>query len=143
MFRATLSGKCAGPRRMTLKLLLKRGALIAAANWPTIAIQFVAETAFQALLAVPIIGAAVLVAVMLGGDLAELLRGNLRQMFSTISGTLMSEPVAFVAFITAFGIVLVGGSMLMFLVKGGTVEVLLAAEAEARPIEREPLTYET
>lgn len=128
---------------MTLKLLLKRGALIAAANWPTIAIQFVAETAFQALLAVPIIGAAVLVAVMLGGDLAELLRGNLRQMFSTISGTLMSEPVAFVAFITAFGIVLVGGSMLMFLVKGGTVEVLLAAEAEARPIEREPLTYET
>ena len=33
---------------MDLKLLLKRGALLAAANWPTIAIQFVAETTFQA-----------------------------------------------------------------------------------------------
>ena len=128
---------------MNLKLLLKRGALIAAANWPTIAVQFAAETTFQALLAVPIFGAAVLVAALLGGDLAEILRGNLRQMFSTITGTLMSEPVAFVAFLTAFAIVLVGGSMLMFLVKGGTVEVLLAAEAAAGPIEREPLTYDT
>ena len=63
-------------------------------------------------------------------------------MFTTIAGTLMSEPVALVAFMTAFSIVLLGGSVLMFLVKGGTVEVLLAAEAAAGPIELEPLTYE-
>ena len=43
--------------------------------------------------------------------------------------------MALVAFMTAFSIVLLGGSMLMFLVKGGTVEVLLAAEAAAGPIE--------
>ena len=128
---------------MNLKLLLKRGALVSAANWQTIAIQFAAETTFQVLLAVPIVGAAVLVAVLLGGDLAQLLRGNLREIFATITGTLMSEPVALVAFMTAFSIVLLGGSVLMFLVKGGTVEVLLAAEAAAGPIEHEPLTYET
>ena len=104
---------------MDLKHLLKRGALLAAANWQTVAIQFVAETTFQVLLAVPIIGAAVLVAVLLGGDLGELLQGSLREIFTTIASTLMSEPVALVAFITAFTLVLLGGSVLMFLVKGG------------------------
>ena len=58
---------------MDLKLLLKRGALLAAANWPTVAIQFLAETTFQVLLAVPLIGAAILVAVLMGTDIAELL----------------------------------------------------------------------
>jgi hypothetical protein len=126
---------------VTLKHLLKRGALVAAANWQTIAIQFVAETTFQVLLAVPIISAAILVAALLGGDLAELLRGSLRDIFTTIAGTLMSEPVALVAFIGAFTIVLLGGSGLMFVVKGGTVDVLLTAEAAAGPIEHQPLTY--
>jgi hypothetical protein len=127
---------------LDLKHLLKRGALLAAANWQTVAIQFVAETTFQALLAVPIVGAAVLVAVMLGGDLTELLRGSLRDIFTTIAGALMSEPLALVAFVTAFAVVLLGGSMLMFLVKGGTVDVLVTANAEAGPIEQHPLTFE-
>jgi hypothetical protein len=128
---------------MNLKLLLKRGALVAISNWQTIAIQFVANTTFQALLAVPIIGAAVLVAALLGSDLAEILGGSLREMFTRISDALISEPMAMAAFITAFSIVMLGGSVLMFLVKGGIVHVLLAAEAAAGPIEREPLTYET
>ena len=116
---------------MDLKHLLKRGALLAAANWQTVAIQFVAETTFQVLLAVPIVGAAVLVAVLLGGDLAELLQGGLRDIFTTIASTLLSEPVALIAFVTAFAVVLLGGSVLMFVVKGGIVEVLVAANAEA------------
>jgi hypothetical protein len=98
---------------------------------------------FQALLAVPIVGAALLVAALVGADLAELLRGSLRETFTTVAGTLMSEPAALAAFFAAFAIVLLGGSAFMFLVKGGTVEVLAAAEAQAGPIEREPLTYET
>jgi hypothetical protein len=126
---------------LDLKLLLKRGALLTAANWPVVAIQFLAETTFQVLMAVPIIGAAILVAVLLGGDLAELLQGSLREIFTTIASALMSEPIALVAFIAAFSVVLLGGSTLMFLVKGGTVDVLLAAHRTAGPIEREPLTY--
>jgi hypothetical protein len=125
-----------------LKHLLKRGALLAAANWQTVAIQFVAETTFQVLLAVPILGAAVLVAVLLGGDLATLLQGSLRDIFTTIAGALLSEPVALVAFVTAFVVVLLGGSALMFVVKGGTVDVLAAANAEAGPIEQHPLTFD-
>ena len=109
----------------------------------SVAMQFVAETTFQVLLAVPIIGAAILVAVLLGADLAELLQGSLRDIFTTITSMLMSEPMALVAFVTAFAVVLVGGSVLMFLVKGGTVDVLLAANEAAGPIERQPITVQT
>jgi hypothetical protein len=128
---------------LTLKHLLKRGALLAAANWQTVAIQFVAQTTFQVLLAVPIIGAAILVAVVLGADLADLLQGSMREIFTTIASALLSEPVALVAFVVAFSLVLLGGSVLMFLVKGGTVEVLLAAHAVAGAIEHEPITVDS
>jgi hypothetical protein len=128
---------------LDLKHLLKRGAVLVAANWPTVAIQFVAQTTFQVLLAVPIIGAAILVAVLLGTDLADVLQQTMREMFSTIAGALMSEPVALVAFMTAFSVVLLGGSALMFLVKGGTIAVLIEADATTGPIERGPLALET
>jgi hypothetical protein len=128
---------------LELKPLLKRGALLAAANWPIVAIQFLVESTFQVLLAVPIIGAAILVAVLLGGDLAELLRGSLRDIFTTLASTLMAEPVALVAFGSAFTVVLIGGSVLMFLVKGGTIDVLIAADEGAGPVEQEPITFET
>src|SRR5438128_11617147 len=134
---------CYSENDLNVKHLLKRGALLVAANWQTVVIQFVAQTTFQVLLAVPIIGAAILVAVLLGTDLADLLQQNLREMFSTIAGALMSEPVALVAFMTAFSLVLLGGSALMFLVKGGTIAVLIAANATAGPIERRPLAIDT
>jgi hypothetical protein len=128
---------------LDLKHLLKRGALLAAANWQTVAIQFIAQTTFQVLLAVPIIGAAILVAVLLGADIADLLQGSLREIFTTIASALLSEPVALVAFIIAFSLVLLGGSVLMFLVKGGTVEVLLAAHRLAGAVEHEPITLDS
>jgi len=128
---------------LDLKLLLKRGGLLAAANWPVVVIQFAAQTTFQVLLAVPIIGAAVLVAALLGGDLAILLQGSMREIFATITDALMSEPFALGAFIVAFVIALVGGSVLMFLVKGGTVDVMLTAHDQVGPIERLPITLTT
>jgi hypothetical protein len=123
-----------------LKRLLKRGAILAAANWPVVVIQFAAQMTFQMLLAVPIVAAAFLVATRLGGDLADLLRGDLRDMFAAVAGALLSEPAALTAFVAAFALVLIVGSMFMFLVKGGTVSVLVAANDEAGPLEREPLT---
>lgn len=125
---------------MRLKLLLKRGGLLAAANWPVVAIQFAAQTTFQMLLAVPVVGAAILVAVLLGGDPGHLLTGSTREMFTTVADALMSEPVALVSFIVAFMIVLVGGSVLMFLMKGGSVAVMLDADRRAPAIESEPVT---
>jgi hypothetical protein len=128
---------------VTLKLLLKRGALLAVANWQAVAIQFLAETTFQVLLAVPIFGAAVLVAVSVGADLGDLLQGNLREMATNIARALTSEPMALGSFLTAFAIALAGGSALTCLVKGGTLDVLLAAHEAAGPIEREAVTFDS
>lgn len=127
---------------MDLKHLLKRGALIAAANWPTVVIQFAAQTIFKLLLLVPLVGAAVLVSAFIGGDAATLLQGGLRDMFATIADALTAEPAALAAFIAAFGVVLVGGSIFTFLIKGGTVGVFVAAHDAAGPIERLPLTLD-
>jgi hypothetical protein len=128
---------------LNLKHLFKRGALLAAANWQVVAIQFIAETAYQTLLAVPIIGAAVLVAVLLGGDLADLLQGSLRDIFTAIAHALVEQPIALAAFVASFTLVLLGGSALTFVVKAGTVDVLIAANSGSGPVEREPLTFET
>jgi len=128
---------------LDLKLLLKRGALLAAANWPTVAIQFVAETAFQVLVAIPILGAAVLLSVVVGADLSELLQGGLREIAARIAGTLTAEPVALVAFGVAFSIALAAASVLMFLVKGGVLDVLLAAHEAAGAFEVQPISIDT
>jgi hypothetical protein len=77
---------------VSLKLLLKRGALLAVANWQAVAIQFLAESTFQVLLAVPILGAAILVAVAIGADLGDLLQGGLRDIVANITRALTSEP---------------------------------------------------
>lgn len=128
---------------MNLKLLLKRGALMAAANWPTVVIQFIAETAFQVLVAIPILGAAVLVAVVVGADLADLLQGGLRDIATRIAAALTAEPVALGSFAVAFTLTLGAASVLMFLVKGGVLDVLLVAHESAGSFEREPISIDT
>ena len=122
-----------------LRATLKRGALLAAANWPLIAVQFVAEATFKLLLAVPVVGGLTLVVLLLGGNAEELLAGDVRQIVTAIFSALGQNPAALVAFSVSFGIVVLGGSALTFVVKGGTVSLLAQAEAHAGPIERPPL----
>jgi hypothetical protein len=123
----------------TARTALKRGALVAAANWQVVAIQSIADTTFKLLLAVPIVGGGFLVTMLLGRDLRDVLSGNLREMLFGISGTLMTRPLALVSYLLGFLLVLGGGAMLMFLVKGGTVAVLVGADRAAGAIERPPL----
>jgi hypothetical protein len=54
-------------------------------------------------------------------------------------GVLLAQPVALVAFAVALGIILTGGSILMFAVKAGSVTVLLAGDRAAGAIEVPPL----
>ena len=118
---------------------LKRGALVAAANWQVVAIQSVADTTFKLLLLVPVVGGGLLVTVLLGRDLRDVLTGSLREMLFGISGTLMAKPLALTSYLIGFFLVLVGGVLLMFVVKGGTVSVIADADRAAGPIERPPL----
>ncbi len=118
---------------------LKRGSLIAAANWQVVAIQSVADTTVKLLLAVPVVGGGVLVITLLGRDLGDVLTGDLRQMLFGVAGMLMARPLALASYLLGFALVLAGGAGLMFLVKGGTVGVLVLADRSAGPVERPPL----
>jgi hypothetical protein len=126
-----------------LKAALKRGALIAAANWPLVIAQFVAESSFKLLLAVPIVGGAFLVALLLDASLTDLLHGDVREIVTAIISALTASPAALAAFVASTLLVVVGGSVFTFVVKGGTVALLAEAERVAGPIERPPFYLET
>src|SRR5262245_44525006 len=129
----------AGSLPLSLKDSLKRGVLITAANWHVVVIQFVADALFKTLLAVPIVGGVFLAVLLVGGDPSDLLALPVTEIVPTMASVLLAQPVALSAFLLAIALVVVGGSMLMFLVKGGTVTVLAAAERGAGAIEHPPL----
>jgi hypothetical protein len=122
-----------------LKASLKRGAFIAAANWPLIVVQFIAEGTQQLLLAVPVVGGIVLVVLLLGADVEEVMAGDMKSSIGNVFGALRANPAALVLFAASFLVVLLGASILTFVVKGGTVAILAEAESQAGPIERPPL----
>ncbi len=130
------------PELPGLKAKLKRGALVAAANWPLVAVQFVAESTLKVLLAVPVVGGVFLVVLLLGANVDELLAGDVREIVAEVFGAMRQNIPALVAFSTAFAVVLLGGSALTFVIKGGTVSLLAHAEAQAGPIERPPLNVQ-
>ena len=109
-----------------LKLSLKRGALVTAANWQVVLVQFVADTLFKTLVAVPIVGGLVLVALVVGGNPLELLRlDDLTQTVSTMVGVLLAQPFALAAFVVALGF-LGGWAPLAFMVAFTGLEILVA-----------------
>ena len=126
------------PRR-TLKAAIKRGALIAAANWQVTLIQASADSLFKLLLAAPIIGGVFLVALAIGSEPSALISLEWRQMAATIASSLMSRPAVLTAFFLAIAVVAVGGSLFVFLVRAGTVATLVRSDRDAGPIEEPPL----
>ena len=124
-----------------LKPTLKRGALIAAANWQITLIQSVADSLFKLLIAVPIIGGVFLVGLVLGAEPTGLMTLEWRELITTIVTALLSHPVVLTMFLLSLGVVVIGGSVLVFLVKGGTVATLVESDQQAGPIEHPPLHF--
>jgi hypothetical protein len=122
-----------------LKPTLKRGALLAAANWQITLIQSVADSLFKLLIAVPVIGGVFLVGLVLGAEPTGLMQLEWRDLITAIVGALLAHPAVLTAFLLSLGVVVIGGSMLVFLVKGGTVATLVEGDLHAGPIEQPPL----
>src|SRR6185295_11642379 len=93
---------------LPLRAALKRGALVTLANWPIIVVDFTIESLYKMALAVPIVGGAFMMA------------------------ALVSAPVALASFVLSVAVVLVGGAIVMLLVKMGTLAVLVAGERAAQ-----------
>src|SRR5919108_3421842 len=75
-----------------LKAAVKRGALIAAANWPVTLIQATADSLFKLLLAAPLIGGVFLVALAIGGGPTAIISLESREMMATIASALTARP---------------------------------------------------
>ena len=125
--------------RHTLKPAIKRGALIAAANWQVTLVQASADSLFKLLLAAPIIGGVFLVALAVGSEPSALISLEWREMAATVTESLTSRPVVLVAFLLAVAVVAVGGSLFIFLIKAGTVATLVRSDRDAGPVEEPPL----
>ena len=114
---------------------LKRGALIAAANWPTIVIQASADAVFKVVVALPVVGGIVLAALAIGAEPAALLTLDVRDMGTTVFALVTARPATLAAFIGAVGTAVLGASTLAFLVKAGTVAIVVASEKNSGPVE--------
>ena len=124
---------------LTLKPLLKRGALVAAANWEVVVLQFIAESAFKLLLVVPIVAAAFLVALLVGGSAWDLAGSDVRQIVALVLTGLSEQPLALASYLLGVVVIVLGGLAFTVLVKGGTVAVLVRADEEAPEVEAPPL----
>jgi len=129
-------------RAPLLKPVLKRGALVAAANWQVTLIQATADSLFKLLIATPIIGGLFLVGLVIGATPEDLLGLEWREMAGTIITSLLSHPVVLASFLASLTVVAVGGSLFIFLVKAGAVSVLVKGEREAGAIEHPPLHFD-
>ncbi len=121
------------------RLALKRGALLAAANWQVALIQASADSLFKAIVAVPLVGGVAIVALVVGAEPAALLSLEARELAATVAALLLSRPIVVAAFLTALAVAATGASVLVFLVKGGAVAVLVEADRHAGPIEESPI----
>jgi hypothetical protein len=123
----------------TLKLTLKRGALVAAANWQLTIIQAAADSLVKLLIAAPLFGGIFLVALVVGAEPVALMSLEWRDLATTIAASLLSRPLVLMTWVAALGVVVGGGSLFVFLIKGGAVSVLVRGERQAGPIEQPPL----
>jgi hypothetical protein len=102
-----------------------------AANWPLVAVEFVADTLYKAALGVPVVGGAVMVAALVGNDLSSMLSEGLRAGAGLVLASLFDAPIALFTFVLALAVMGIGGAVLQFLVKAGTLAVLARAERRA------------
>ncbi len=123
----------------TPRRALKRGGLIAAANWPIILIQASADALVKLVVLVPFVGGVVLVALIVGAAPSALLGLSARDLAATIIALLLARPLALLACAGAMAVAILGGSVFTFLIKGGTVALLVQGERTAAAVEEPPL----
>jgi hypothetical protein len=123
---------------LTIRAALTRGAVITLANWPVVLVEFVVETAYKAALGVPILGGAFMVALLLGVDVRSFVGEELVSAADQILARLATAPAALAAFLAALALVGIGGAIAMYIVKAGTLAMLVKGESTAPELYRRP-----
>jgi hypothetical protein len=124
-----------------MKSALKRGALVAAANWPVALAQATADALFKVLMAAPLVGGVLLATLVINADIDALATTDWRLLTAALISSLLQHEGVLAAFLSSLALVVVGGSLFVFLVKGGTIGVLVRGERLAGAVEEEPLHF--
>jgi hypothetical protein len=125
---------------LPLRAALVRGALVTLGNWSVVLIEFAMESLYKIALVVPVVGGALMVTAIAGGSVRAIFAEGARTAAARIVAALLGAPIALTSFIAALAVAGVGGAMLMFVLKGGTLAVLVAGERKA-PHERRGSRY--
>ena len=123
-------------------MALKRGALVAAANWPVALVQAAADALFKVLVAAPLVGGIILTTLVIGADIDEG-AADWRVLLTQVFTSLLQHRFMLIAFVLAVTIVVIGGSLFVFLVKSGTMGVLVRGESQAPAVENDPLQFKS
>jgi hypothetical protein len=124
---------------LLLRAAIKRGGLLVTANWPVVLIDFAVESFCRFALALPVLGGALMVTTVVGVDLATVVADGLGATADLVLGSLSNTPAALAAFLVALALVAVGGEVVIFVVKAGTLAVLVEADATVGEVQRLPL----
>lgn len=124
---------------LPLRAALTRGALVTAANWPLVLLQFAVVSVYRLAVSVPVVGGVFVVAVTAGADVRTLLAEDLRAAAGLVAAALADRPEALLTFVVGVGLVAVGGAAVLFLVQAGTASLLVRGERQCEAVPRTPL----
>jgi len=127
---------------LPLRAALRRGALVTAANWPVILLQFVVVSICRLALAVPIVGGAFMVAVLSNSDVTSVFSDGLRSAAGLVIASLLHRPAALWSFVAALSLVAAGTGVLSWLAQAGVMGTLAAGERGVGAIERPPIKFD-
>jgi hypothetical protein len=128
---------------LPLGAALKRGALVSAANWPIVLIDFTLESFYKLSLTIPVLGGVLMVGAIAGTEVGGVVGEGLGAAADLVIGSLATAPVALMSFFAAMAIVALGGEAIMFALKIGTLTVLVEGERAAGDIHALPLRPES
>lgn len=129
-------------RTLPLRAALTRGVLLVAANWPIVFVDFGIESLYKLAVAVPVFGGALMAGALAHGDLRSVVADGVGPTANLVLGALAESPVALSAFLGALAIAAIAGEVLMFVVKAGTLAVLVTADRQVGDIQDEPFGTE-
>ena len=130
-------------RLLPLRASVTRGALLVLSNWPVVLIDFAVESLYKLAVSVPVLGASLGIAALVGEDLTLLLSQGVRATADVVLGSLATAPVALTAFLLALAIVAVGGEAVMFVIKAGTLAVVVEADRVSGDVHQLPFGNES
>ena len=98
------------------------------ANWPVVLIDLSASAFAKTTVIVPVAGGALMVGALVGSGIGERFRDGVIPVVEAVLASLRSSPEALAAFLVATALVWVASDVLVFVVKGGTLSVLVDAD---------------